>query len=471
MAPRGRQPRKNRMGVGNTRMDAALDSMRQFGFHDHVIRETVEELLEVYDGTQGWPFIEEASYKLLIETILAKQQEKNLHELDATKEESPLQDHTAGEVIETSATPTAEITEVGSSTLVAQDSLLQINDGLDSASRTDDRDHASLGNETGVKVDSAVLYGRGGHEQEDIRVESRKNEPNSAANVTGSSSKSTFQPRYGWSGMGDYSSKINEPKPVDSATGSGSTFGNNVKNTFTKPPMNESSKSPHGNHKLYNDKSKKKEAKPVDNIIGSGSSAFGNNAKSTFVKSPTNESSKSSLHGNCRPSYSDNDKSKKKEPEPAHNVTGSRSSAFVNNAKNTFAKPPMAESSKSPYHNRKPSYRWSGSDDNKSKKNEPKRADNVTRSSRGAFISNESTFVRTPMVESSKSFKNPHYCHRKPFCGWIDDDDDDNEVELITLPIPPLPEHIEKLIGKNEAPQSSRQRRRKSRWDEKPEGM
>ncbi|KAF1890239.1 hypothetical protein Lal_00025572 [Lupinus albus] len=161
MAPRRRPPRKNRMGVGNTRMDAALDSMRQFGFHDQVVLETVDELLEVYDGTQGWPFIEEASYKLLIETILAKQQspvaeqqEKNLNILDATKEENPLQDHTAEEVFETSATPTAEITEVGSSTLVAQDFLLQVNDGLDSASQTDDRDLASLGNETVDKSNS-----------------------------------------------------------------------------------------------------------------------------------------------------------------------------------------------------------------------------------------------------------------------------------------------------------------------------
>ncbi|OIW02719.1 hypothetical protein TanjilG_29495 [Lupinus angustifolius] len=482
MAPRGRQPRKNRIGVGNTRMDAALDSMRQFGFHDQVVRETVDELLEVYDGTQGWPFIEEASYKLLIETILAKQQspaaeqqEKNLHIVGATMEENPLQDHTAGEVIETSATPTAEITDVGSSTLVAQDSLLQINDSLDSASQTDDRDLASLGNETGAKEDSSVLDGRGGHEQEDIRVESRKNEPNSVANVTGSSSKSTFQPCYGWSGMDDYRSIINEPKPVDNATGSGSAFGNNAKNTFIKPPMIESSKSRHGNRKPSyndNDKSKKKELKPVDNVIGSWSSAFGNNVNSTFVKPPRIESSKSSMHGNRKPSYSDNDKYEKKEPKPAHNVTGSRSSAFVNNAKSTFAKTPMIESSKSPYHNRKPSYRCSGSgsNDSKSKKNEQKPADNVTRSSRGAFISNvESTFVRNPVVESPKSFKNPHYCHRKPFCGWIDDDD---EVELITLPTPLLPEHIEKLVAKKkEAPQSCRERRRKSRWDEMPEGM
>jgi len=28
----------------------------------------------VYGGTQGWPFIEETSYKLLIETLLSKQE-------------------------------------------------------------------------------------------------------------------------------------------------------------------------------------------------------------------------------------------------------------------------------------------------------------------------------------------------------------------------------------------------------------
>ncbi|KAF1889329.1 hypothetical protein Lal_00024652 [Lupinus albus] len=340
--------------------------------------------------------------------------------------------------------------------------------------------------DSGVKEDSTVLDVRGGHEQEDIRVESRKNEPNSAANVNGSSSKNNFQPCYGWSGIDGYRSKINEPKHVDNAIGSGSAFGNNVKNTFTEPRMFESSKSPHGNRKPSyndNDKSKKKESKPVDNVIGSRSSAFGNNVNSTFVKPSTIESSKSSLHGNRKPSYSQNDKSKKKEPKPAHNATGtSRSSAFVNNAtdtfvkppiiesSNTFVKPPIIESSKFPYHNRKPSYRSSGSNDDKPKKNEPKPADNGTRSSKGAFISNvENTFVGNPVVESSKSFKNPHYCHRKPFCGWIDDDKD--VVELITLPIQRLPEHIEKLVGKNEAPQSSRERRRKSRWDEKPEGM
>lgn len=88
------------------RMDAALDAMRQLGFEEKLVRGTIKELLDVglffnkclkkkkglifivdfvgltnplfflqvYEGTQGWPFIEEGSYKLLIETILCKQQ-------------------------------------------------------------------------------------------------------------------------------------------------------------------------------------------------------------------------------------------------------------------------------------------------------------------------------------------------------------------------------------------------------------
>jgi hypothetical protein len=33
--------------------------------------------LKVYEGTQGWPFIEEGSYKLLIETLLCAEDKVN----------------------------------------------------------------------------------------------------------------------------------------------------------------------------------------------------------------------------------------------------------------------------------------------------------------------------------------------------------------------------------------------------------
>ncbi|KAL3523957.1 hypothetical protein ACH5RR_016791 [Cinchona calisaya] len=70
MAP----PRNNRRRkVGLMRIDAALASMRPLGFSDDIVRKSVKDLLNVY-GDEGWIFIEEASYKLLIETILEEQQ-------------------------------------------------------------------------------------------------------------------------------------------------------------------------------------------------------------------------------------------------------------------------------------------------------------------------------------------------------------------------------------------------------------
>lgn len=146
MAPRRRQPR--RQTVGNTRMDAALDAMRQLGFEEKLIRETVEELLDVYEGNQGWPFIEEGSYKLLIETILCKEPTCDEDKDDVRKDG-------VGET-SSAATPATGITEVGSSYLVHQDHVPRGNDDLDSASQTNDHDHDStpIGNveeEVGVK--------------------------------------------------------------------------------------------------------------------------------------------------------------------------------------------------------------------------------------------------------------------------------------------------------------------------------
>ncbi|GMY08089.1 Histone-lysine N-methyltransferase [Fagus crenata] len=64
MAPR-RKPK-------NTRMDAALDAMRPYGFSDQFVRETVKNLLKVY-GEDGWYFFENDSYNVLLETLLEKQ--------------------------------------------------------------------------------------------------------------------------------------------------------------------------------------------------------------------------------------------------------------------------------------------------------------------------------------------------------------------------------------------------------------
>ncbi|KAL2985409.1 hypothetical protein AAZX31_12G151100, partial [Glycine max] len=73
MASRARQNKKNKM-QGITRMDVALDAMRPLGFRTQLILRTVNELLDVYGGNQGWCFIEETYYKLLMEALLSKQQ-------------------------------------------------------------------------------------------------------------------------------------------------------------------------------------------------------------------------------------------------------------------------------------------------------------------------------------------------------------------------------------------------------------
>ncbi|MED6108268.1 hypothetical protein PIB30_022077 [Stylosanthes scabra] len=163
MAPRGR-PRKKM--VGSTRMDAALDAMMQYGFEQKLVRETVNELLDVYEG--AWPFIEDGSYNLLIETILAKQQDKENAKKDGVALTSSAD-----------ATLATGITEVGSSSLVVnQDpSLLHAGaDGLDSASQTNDHNQDTIppSNQSVDVKDSSVPV---------IREE--QNEPIPSDNVTG----------------------------------------------------------------------------------------------------------------------------------------------------------------------------------------------------------------------------------------------------------------------------------------------
>uniref|UniRef100_A0A803P1E7 WIYLD domain-containing protein n=1 Tax=Cannabis sativa TaxID=3483 RepID=A0A803P1E7_CANSA len=53
-------------------MDAALDAMGQFGFQKQRVREAVRKLLRVYGGDDGWPFIEEDYYRVLLEALLEK---------------------------------------------------------------------------------------------------------------------------------------------------------------------------------------------------------------------------------------------------------------------------------------------------------------------------------------------------------------------------------------------------------------
>nr|XP_018628865.1 uncharacterized protein LOC104103992 isoform X3 [Nicotiana tomentosiformis] len=69
MAPRGKRSK-----LGLRRMDAALDAMGRLGFSHHIVQKSIKDLLKVY-GDEGWIFIEETAYKLLIETIIDTQGE------------------------------------------------------------------------------------------------------------------------------------------------------------------------------------------------------------------------------------------------------------------------------------------------------------------------------------------------------------------------------------------------------------
>ncbi|XP_042476613.1 uncharacterized protein LOC122058159 [Macadamia integrifolia] len=78
-------PRARRRKVGLTRMDAATDALCQLGFPKVLIRDTVKSLLKVYGGDSGWVFIEEDTYKVVIEKIL-ENEEKSLPEKDEAQE-------------------------------------------------------------------------------------------------------------------------------------------------------------------------------------------------------------------------------------------------------------------------------------------------------------------------------------------------------------------------------------------------
>ncbi|KAI3842101.1 hypothetical protein MKX03_018375 [Papaver bracteatum] len=62
------------------RYDAAYENVKPLGFlNKKVIRTKIDSLLKVYGGDEGWAFIEEASYKLLIECLLECQEQLDLN--------------------------------------------------------------------------------------------------------------------------------------------------------------------------------------------------------------------------------------------------------------------------------------------------------------------------------------------------------------------------------------------------------
>ncbi|KAF2319041.1 hypothetical protein GH714_012921 [Hevea brasiliensis] len=118
-----------RFSCGQMRMDAALDAMMSYGFPEELIVTTVKELLDVY-GMDGWPFIEEASYRVLLDSILEKV-EKEAKE----KGDSPPSGGRDGN--NTKASCAGPSSEALVHTYSSEEALLQSNVNLDIASDTD----------------------------------------------------------------------------------------------------------------------------------------------------------------------------------------------------------------------------------------------------------------------------------------------------------------------------------------------
>nr|XP_023872193.1 uncharacterized protein LOC111984802 [Quercus suber]POE86167.1 hypothetical protein CFP56_07274 [Quercus suber] len=148
MAPR-RKPKV-------TRMDGALEHMRQFGFRDRLVKETVKELLKVY-GNDGWYFFESDSYKVLLEALLEKQK-------NGEQGEDASQDDTGGrddiKALSAGPSPSSEPIHPSHSKLEAENATIQTNEALDSASQTIETPGASsLTNQLDGKEQSSLEEG------------------------------------------------------------------------------------------------------------------------------------------------------------------------------------------------------------------------------------------------------------------------------------------------------------------------
>ncbi|TVU11394.1 hypothetical protein EJB05_44979 [Eragrostis curvula] len=67
-------PRK--VGVGNHRIDAAIDRFQVMGYAVADVRRAVAALLKVYGGPAAWPFLEEGSYGIVQAKLLEMEEER-----------------------------------------------------------------------------------------------------------------------------------------------------------------------------------------------------------------------------------------------------------------------------------------------------------------------------------------------------------------------------------------------------------
>ncbi|CAD6213607.1 unnamed protein product [Miscanthus lutarioriparius] len=75
-----RRPRPKR---GERRIDAATDHLAQYGFAKPQIRNVIHDLLQLY-GRDGWVFLEEGSYPMVLNRLLEEQAQQDQDEDGST---------------------------------------------------------------------------------------------------------------------------------------------------------------------------------------------------------------------------------------------------------------------------------------------------------------------------------------------------------------------------------------------------
>lgn len=78
----GRRPRK-----GDRRIDAAIDHFTQMGYAKADIRSIIKKLLAEVYGNDGWPFLEEDSYRVVQDALFEKQEQEEQRQLQLLQEE------------------------------------------------------------------------------------------------------------------------------------------------------------------------------------------------------------------------------------------------------------------------------------------------------------------------------------------------------------------------------------------------
>lgn len=74
---------------GERRIDAAIDRLSHYGFPRPDIRRVINELLQLY-GRDGWVFLEEGSYRIVLDRLLEEQaQQQQQQQQEAAADEAP----------------------------------------------------------------------------------------------------------------------------------------------------------------------------------------------------------------------------------------------------------------------------------------------------------------------------------------------------------------------------------------------